>query len=57
LPSKKVSGSLLIETDLCGYKSIIPGNYLVWFPQTHTGIGPKDSDFAEIIKSTNTGVF
>jgi len=50
---------LLIEIDSPQTKSIIPGKiyeYLV-SERPIIAIGPKDSDFAEIITSTNTGVF
>lgn len=50
---------LLIEIDSPETKSIIPGKvfeYLV-AERPIVAIGPKDSDFAEIITSTNTGVF
>ncbi len=50
---------LLIEIDSVDTKSIIPGKLFEYMVSNRPiiGIGPKDSDFAEIIKSTNTGVF
>ena len=50
---------LLIEIDSEDTKSIIPGKLFEYMVSERPiiAIGPKDSDFAEIIKSTNTGVF
>ncbi|MBC5841049.1 glycosyltransferase family 4 protein [Flavobacterium sp. F-380] len=50
---------LLIEIDSVDTKSIIPGKLFEYMVSNRPiiGIGPKDSDFAEIIKTTNTGVF
>jgi galactitol-specific phosphotransferase system IIB component len=50
---------LLIEIDSEDTKSIIPGKLFEYMVSNRPiiGIGPKDSDFAEIITSTNTGVF
>jgi glycosyltransferase involved in cell wall biosynthesis len=50
---------LLIEIDSEDTKSIIPGKLFEYMVSERpiVAIGPKDSDFAEIIKSTNTGVF
>lgn len=50
---------LLIEIDSEETKSIIPGKLFEYMVSERPiiAIGPKDSDFAEIIKSTNTGVF
>ena len=50
---------LLIEIDSEGTKSILPGKLYEYMVSERPiiAIGPKDSDFAEIITSTNTGVF
>lgn len=50
---------LLIEIDSENTKSILPGKLFEYMVSERPiiAIGPKDSDFAEIIKSTNTGVF
>ncbi|KQB44389.1 Group 1 glycosyl transferase [Flavobacterium daejeonense] len=50
---------LLIEIDSEDTKSIIPGKLFEYMVSNRPiiAIGPKDSDFAEIITSTNTGVF
>ena len=50
---------LLIEIDSEETKSIIPGKLFEYMVSERPiiAIGPKDSDFAEIIKNTNTGVF
>lgn len=50
---------LLIEIDSEETKSIIPGKLFEYMVSNRPiiAIGPKDSDFAEIITSTNTGVF
>lgn len=50
---------LLIEIDSENTKSIIPGKLFEYMVSERPilAIGPKDSDFSEIIKSTNTGVF
>lgn len=50
---------LLIEIDSEDTKSIIPGKLFEYMVSGRPiiAIGPKDSDFAEIITSTNTGVF
>lgn len=50
---------LLIEIDSKDTKSIIPGKLFEYMVSERpiVAIGPKDSDFAEIISSTNTGVF
>ncbi len=50
---------LLIEIDSKETKSIIPGKLFEYMVSERPiiGIGPKDSDFEEIITSTNTGVF
>ncbi len=50
---------LLIEIDSEDTKSIIPGKLFEYMVSERpiVAIGPKDSDFAEIISSTNTGVF
>ena len=50
---------LLIEIDSEDTKSIIPGKLFEYLVSERPilGIGPKDSDFAAIIKETNTGFF
>jgi Glycosyltransferase Family 4 len=50
---------LLIEIDSEETKSIIPGKVFEYIISERPiiAIGPKDSDFAEIITSTNTGSF
>ncbi|PKH67408.1 glycosyl transferase family 1 [Flavobacterium sp. ALD4] len=50
---------LLIEIDSEDTKSIIPGKLFEYMVSNRPilAIGPRDSDFAEIITSTNTGVF
>jgi len=50
---------LLIEINSDETKSIIPGKLFEYMVSERPiiAIGPKDSDFAEIITSTNTGVF
>lgn len=50
---------LLIEINSDNTKSILPGKLFEYMVSERPiiAIGPKDSDFAEIIKSTNTGVF
>ena len=50
---------LLIEIDSEDTKSIIPGKLFEYIVSERPiiAIGPKNSDFAEIITSTNTGVF
>jgi glycosyltransferase involved in cell wall biosynthesis len=50
---------LLIEIDSEDTKSIIPGKLFEYMVSNRPiiAIGPTDSDFAEIIKETNTGVF
>jgi galactitol-specific phosphotransferase system IIB component len=50
---------LLIEIDSPETKSIIPGKVFEYLVSERPiiAIGPKDSDFAEIITTTNTGVF
>ena len=50
---------LLIEIDSEETKSIIPGKLFEYMVSERPiiAIGPKDSDFEEIITSTNTGVF
>ncbi|MBC7495187.1 MAG: glycosyltransferase family 4 protein, partial [Flavobacterium sp.] len=50
---------LLIEIDSEDTKSIIPGKLFEYLVSGRPilAIGPKDSDFAEIIINTNTGVF
>jgi hypothetical protein len=50
---------LLIEIDSKNTQSIIPGKLFEYMVSERPilAIGPKDSDFAEIISETNTGVF
>ncbi|WP_339919720.1 glycosyltransferase family 4 protein [uncultured Flavobacterium sp.] len=50
---------LLIEIDSQDTKSIIPGKLFEYMVSNRpiVAIGPKNSDFAEIITTTNTGVF
>ena len=50
---------LLIEIDSEDTKSIIPGKLFEYMVSERpiVAIGPKDSDFSEIITATNTGVF
>ncbi|PKB15525.1 glycosyltransferase family 4 protein [Flavobacterium sp. 5] len=50
---------LLIEINSDETKSIIPGKLFEYMVSNRPiiAIGPKDSDFAEIITETNTGVF
>lgn len=50
---------LLIEINSADTKSIIPGKLFEYMVSNRPiiAIGPKDSDFAEIITQTNTGVF
>jgi len=50
---------LLIEIDSVDTKSIIPGKLFEYMVSNRPiiAIGPKSSDFAEIITNTNTGVF
>lgn len=50
---------LLIEIDSEETKSILPGKLFEYLVSERPiiAIGPKDSDFAEIITATNTGVF
>jgi glycosyltransferase involved in cell wall biosynthesis len=50
---------LLIEINSDDTKSIIPGKLFEYMVSNRPiiAIGPKDSDFAEIITTTNTGVF
>ncbi|WP_395047143.1 glycosyltransferase family 4 protein [Flavobacterium sp.] len=56
---KKSQVLLLIEIDSTETKSIIPGKLFEYMVSERPiiAIGPKDSDFAEIITETNTGVF
>ncbi|EKT4510023.1 glycosyltransferase family 4 protein [Flavobacterium psychrophilum] len=56
---KKSQILLLIEIDSLETKSIIPGKLFEYMVSERPiiGIGPKGSDFAEIITETNTGVF
>ncbi|MGV9004055.1 glycosyltransferase family 4 protein [Flavobacterium sp.] len=50
---------LLIEINSEDTKSIIPGKVFEYMVSERPiiALGPEDSDFAEIIKTTNTGVF
>ena len=56
---KKSQALLLIEIDSPETKSIIPGKLFEYMVSERPiiAIGPKDSDFAEIITNTNTGIF
>ncbi|MCG9791032.1 glycosyltransferase family 4 protein [Flavobacterium algicola] len=56
---KKSQVLLLIEIDSEDTKSIIPGKLFEYMVSNRPiiAIGPQDSDFAEIISATNTGVF
>lgn len=56
---KKSQVLLLIEINSEHTKSIIPGKLFEYMVSERPiiAIGPKDSDFAEIITNTNTGVF
>lgn len=56
---KKSQVLLLIEIDSKDTKSIIPGKLFEYMVSGRpiVAIGPKESDFAEIITATNTGVF
>jgi glycosyltransferase involved in cell wall biosynthesis len=56
---KKSQVLLLIEIDSEDTKSIIPGKLFEYMVSGRPiiAIGPQDSDFAEIITNTNTGVF
>ena len=56
---KKSQVLLLIEINSEDTKSIIPGKVFEYMVSGRPiiAIGPKDSDFAEIITNTNTGVF
>ena len=50
---------LLIEIDRLDTRCIIPGKLFEYMVSERPiiGIGPKDSDFATLLKETNTGVF
>jgi galactitol-specific phosphotransferase system IIB component len=56
---KKSQVLLLIEIDSEDTKSIIPGKLFEYMVSERPiiGVGPKESDFAQIIIDTNTGVF
>jgi hypothetical protein len=56
---KKSQVLLLIEIDSQDTKSIIPGKLFEYMVSNRPiiAIGPKKSDFAEIITTTNTGIF
>lgn len=56
---KKSQVLLLIEIDSLDTASIIPGKLFEYMVSNRPiiAIGPKNSDFAEIITATNTGVF
>ncbi|OCB78494.1 glycosyltransferase family 4 protein [Flavobacterium crassostreae] len=56
---KKSQVLLLIEIDSPDTKSIIPGKLFEYMVSNRPilALGPKGSDFAEIITNTNTGVF
>jgi glycosyltransferase involved in cell wall biosynthesis len=59
LEQRKSQVLLLIEINSEETKSIIPGKVFEYIVSDRPilAIGPKNSDFAEIITSTNTGVF
>ncbi|MFE3866715.1 glycosyltransferase family 4 protein [Flavobacterium sp. LS2P90] len=56
---RKSQALLLIEINSEDTKSIVPGKLFEYMVSNRPiiAIGPKDSDFAEIIMNTNTGVF
>ena len=56
---KKSQVLLLIEINSADTKSIIPGKLFEYMISNRPiiAIGPQDSDFADIVKETNTGVF
>lgn len=56
---KKSQVLLLIEIDSIDTKSIIPGKLFEYMVSERPiiGIGPKDSDFQEILVNTNSGIF
>lgn len=56
---KKSQVLLLVEIDSEETKSIIPGKVFEYMVSERpiVAIGPKDSDFAELITTTNTGTF
>ncbi|SHI61579.1 glycosyltransferase family 4 protein [Flavobacterium terrae] len=56
---RKSQALLLVEIDSEETKSIIPGKVFEYMVSERpiVAIGPKDSDFAELIVSTNTGSF
>ena len=56
---KKSQVLLLIEINSDDTKSIIPGKLFEYMVSNRpiSAIGPNGSDFADIIKETNTGVF
>ncbi|MCL9808759.1 glycosyltransferase family 4 protein [Flavobacterium luminosum] len=56
---RKSQALLLVEIDSEETKSIIPGKVFEYMVSERpiVAIGPKDSDFAELITSTNTGTF
>ena len=59
LQQRKSQVLLLIEINSADTKSIIPGKLFEYLVSERPiiAIGPKDSDFSEIITNTNTGVF
>ena len=59
IQQKKSQVLLLIEINSEDTKSIIPGKLFEYMVSERPiiGIGPKGSDFAEIITDTNTGIF
>lgn len=59
IQQKKSQVLLLIEIDSEETKSIIPGKLFEYMVSERPiiALGPEDSDFADIIKETNTGVF
>ncbi len=56
---KKSQVLLLIEIDSIDTKCIIPGKLFEYMASERPiiGIGPKDSDFQEILENTNSGIF
>ena len=59
IQQRKSQVLLLVEINSEETKSIIPGKVFEYMVSERPiiALGPEDSDFAEIIKSTNTGVF
>jgi glycosyltransferase involved in cell wall biosynthesis len=59
IEQRKSQVLLLIEIDRLDTRCIIPGKLFEYMVSERPiiGIGPKDSDFAALLKETNTGVF